>query len=80
LAQACGLSLSIGHGLCGVIQNAAEAHLAATVDYFKEPGEMVGFARMEKDFGSGLEVVDGQIAVPDSPGLGVNVDIEALNR
>lgn len=78
LADACGLSMSVGHGLCGSLQNSGELHLAATVGNLKSPGEMVGFTRMKEDFGSGLVVTDGQLAVPDTPGLGIKVDLSLL--
>jgi L-Ala-D/L-Glu epimerase len=78
VAQNSGLSISVGHGLAGVIQNAAELHFAATLKYFKSPGEMVGFVRMEKDIGTGLEVRRGQISLPELPGLGVNIDLSEL--
>ena len=78
LAQASGLSLNVGHGLAGVIQNASELHFAASLECLKLPGEMVGFVRMKKDVGEGLEVRQGEISVPDAPGLGVSVDLSAL--
>jgi L-alanine-DL-glutamate epimerase-like enolase superfamily enzyme len=79
VAENLGLSISVGHGLASVIQNAAELHFAATLKYFKMPGEMIGFARMEKDVGSGLEVRGGEIQLPEAPGLGINVDVSALD-
>ena len=78
LAQAAGLSIVVGHGLAGVIQNAAEAHFAATLKNLRLPGEMVGFANMAKDVGTGLELRGGELPVPEAPGLGVNVDVSAL--
>jgi L-alanine-DL-glutamate epimerase-like enolase superfamily enzyme len=52
--------------------NAHAIHLAAAlpgVDYACEVGE---FARMYGDPFGGIEVVDGVLSVPDSPGCGVN--------
>ena len=51
--------------------NAHAIHLAAALpqmDYACELGE---FSRMYDDPFAGIEVVDGQLAVPDRPGCGV---------
>lgn len=78
VAQLVGLPLAIGHGIGGLIQNAAETHFASIVEYLKFPGEMVGFVRMESDFGTGLNIENGEIIVPETAGLGVSVDLSLL--
>jgi L-alanine-DL-glutamate epimerase-like enolase superfamily enzyme len=60
--------------------NAHAIHLAAAlpgVDYACELGE---FSRMFNDPFAGIEVVNGELAVPDGPGCGVEPAAQAHDR
>ena len=76
ITSACGIPLTVGHGIAGTIQNAAELHLASVLDYWKPPGEMVGFLRLESDPATGLICQNGMLQVPEDPGLGVKIDLQ----
>ncbi len=78
ICQTAGVPITVGHGFAGSIQNAAEAHLAATLTHLKLPGEMNGFYRIEEDVADGLTIQDGDLLIPTGPGLGVELREEAL--
>ncbi len=81
ICEAAGVPLVIGHGIAGGVQNAAEAHLAASLPNWKPPGEMNGFLKLARDVTAPLEFSGGTLKVPDAPGLGVTLErseLEAL--
>lgn len=80
IAEAAGLSISVGNGLAGIIQNAAELHFAATLNFLRLPGEMVGFIHMRSDIGKGLQLIGDEVIVPEAAGLGIDLDIRTLGR
>lgn len=73
LCEAAGMALVVGHGIAGVVQNAAEAHLAASLPHWKPPGEMNGYLKMAKDIGSPIRFEGGAMVLDDAPGLGVKL-------
>jgi galactonate dehydratase len=70
------------HNVGGVISTAANVHLAATTVNFKIQEHFNDFADpYVKDCVPGLpDVVDGYFALPDTPGLGVELNHEQLAR
>jgi galactonate dehydratase len=68
------------HNVGGAVSTAANLHLAATTVNFKIQEYFNDFAdRYVNDCVPGLpEVVDGYFALPDAPGLGVELDHEKL--
>lgn len=79
LCEAAGVSVVVGHGIAGVVQNAAELHFAASLPNLRGPGEMVGFLKLAADVARPpLEFADGQLSVPSGPGLGVEADDAAI--
>ena len=69
------------HNICGPIGTVASCHVCAAVPNFLA----LEFHHLDNEVWSGLTVErdlirDGQIAVPDEPGLGVRVDEEAVRR
>jgi L-alanine-DL-glutamate epimerase-like enolase superfamily enzyme len=55
------------------VQNAVEAHLAASLPNWKPPGEMNGYLKMAKDIGSPIRFENGALKLDATPGLGVNL-------
>ncbi|HSM41393.1 MAG TPA: enolase C-terminal domain-like protein, partial [Afifellaceae bacterium] len=80
LCEAAGMALVVGHGIAGAVQNAAEAHLAASLPNWKEPGEMNGYLKLSGDMAGGLPFADGNVVLNDGPGLGVEPDRDALRE
>jgi len=81
ICQAAAMPITVGNGIAGHVVNAAEAHLAFTLPNLKLPGEMTGFLRLVDDVASGdLTVRDGDLLVPEAPGLGVCLDAARLER
>lgn len=66
-----GVSVRMGAHVGSQLLNAAALELAVVVDNLSEPSELAEFARLDGDPISGLSIRDGQMHVPDSPGLGV---------
>ncbi len=79
--QSAGIPMTVGNGLAGGIQNAAEAHFAFSVPNLKLPGEMNGFLRLTEDaLTSPFRTEGGDLLLPEGPGLGVDVDVARLAR
>ena len=68
------------HNVGGPVLTAANLHLAATTPNFKIQEHFNDFADSAiKGVAPGLpEVVDGYFALPEAPGLGVELDLDAL--
>jgi muconate cycloisomerase len=63
------------------IATAAGAQLAASLPELAFPSYLVGPLKYREDVvQEPLVVTDGQIAVPQRPGLGIEVDVDALRR
>ena len=73
----------VPHVCAGPISLAANLHLAATVPAIRLIEYPPSLAEAWSTFGAGIElgpnaIVDGKLAVPDGPGLGVELDEDAL--
>jgi len=81
LASAAGLHVVIGHGFGLTLSTLAEATLAATSDDVLPGCEAVGPLKMSADVvAHPLDLTHGTLKLPDAPGLGVTVDVDALAR
>jgi muconate cycloisomerase len=70
----------LGSGLTEAgIGLAASIHLYSTLELLLAP-ELNGPKFLEDLFVTGLEIKDNIVRVPDSPGLGVQVNEEAIRR
>jgi muconate cycloisomerase len=80
-AAAAGLGVVIGHGFGLTLSTLAEATLAALSPAVLDGCEAVGPLKMAGDVVTAPAVLDrGVIALPDTPGLGADVDRDALAR
>ncbi|MFH1568585.1 MAG: enolase C-terminal domain-like protein, partial [Gemmatimonadota bacterium] len=81
LAQVAGLPVWRGSGLDLGILDASYAHVCAAVPACTLGSDIVGnFLREDDLILAPLEYADGHVRVPSGPGLGVELDIEALER
>lgn len=79
ILQSAGIPITVGNGLAGGIQNAAEAHFAFSIPNLKLPGEMNGFLRLTEDaLDAEFRVEGADLLAPTKPGLGVEVDMAKL--
>ena len=75
------MPLVVGHGIAGVVQNVAEAHLAASLPGWKPPGEMNGYLKLTRDVAeSPMTFAGGALGLKPAPGLGVSLDHKALQE
>jgi L-alanine-DL-glutamate epimerase-like enolase superfamily enzyme len=80
-AAAAGLGVVIGHGFGLTLSTLAEATVAALHPAVLDGCEAVGPLKMAGDVVTAPAVLDhGVITVPDTPGLGAEVDRDALAR
>ena len=85
----CGLAAERGrivvpHGWKTGITVAATAHLAAVVEhmpFFEFVPQQVAESALRRELVTDeLELVDGRLALPERPGLGIELNREALER
>lgn len=76
------LPVVVGQGsACTPILSAAEMHLHASLSNAQAGGEMTGFVRLgEQNMFSSIPVVNGRASLSSSPGLGIHVDKNTLER
>jgi muconate cycloisomerase len=80
-AAAAGLGVVVGHGFGLTLSTLAEATVAAVSPAVLEGCEAVGPLKMAGDVVTAPVVLDhGVIALPDTPGLGADIDRDALAR
>jgi muconate cycloisomerase len=80
-AAAAGLGVVIGHGFGLTLSTLAEASVAAVSPAVLDGCEAVGPLKMAGDVVTAPAVLDGGVLVlPDTPGLGADVDPDALAR
>jgi muconate cycloisomerase len=80
-AAAAGLGVVVGHGFGLTLSTLAEATVAAVSPAVLDGCEAVGPLKMAGDVVTAPAVLDhGVITLPDTPGLGAEVDREALAR
>jgi L-alanine-DL-glutamate epimerase-like enolase superfamily enzyme len=76
LALKMGIDVYLGQMDQGRLGCAATAHIASTIS--ARAYELWGFQNVVNDFSRGLEVQDGGVALSESSGLGLNVDLTRL--
>lgn len=82
-AEENGIFCVVGHGFATPVSCVAEAHLAATLPNYYGPGEMTGPLKLpdlDALLDPPLDLRRGKMIVPSGPGLGVNVNIDMVNR
>jgi len=80
IAQAGGIYASLGGGPSLGIRVAAMLQLAAATPAFSSCNECAYLQLQDDLFSEPLEIVDGMIAVPQGPGLGVEIDRGKIER
>jgi L-alanine-DL-glutamate epimerase-like enolase superfamily enzyme len=71
ICESAGMPIIVGHGIAGSIQNAAEAHLAASLSNWKAPGEMNGYLKLADDIATPIPFEDGALKLGADAGLGL---------
>ncbi|HAA91227.1 MAG: hypothetical protein CMM48_13355 [Rhodospirillaceae bacterium] len=75
VCDASGTGLVIGQGLCSSVEAAAEAQVACAFEHVCDVAEMVGPAKLKDDLTpTPISLAGGTLALPDGPGLGVELD------
>lgn len=81
IARVSGLKVMVGSVLELGIATAGGLHLAASLPELPYPSYLVGPLKYEQDIVEpAISVKDGQIELPDGPGLGIEVDETILGR
>lgn len=81
IAEAAGIKLVIGQGICSSLEAAAEAHLACAYPHVYPVAEMVGPTKLKGDLiEPGLDLHSGYLDLPEGPGLGVELSLNALKK
>lgn len=81
IAEAAGIKLVIGQGICSSLEAAAEAHMACAYPHVHPVAEMVGPTKLSGDLVEpGLDLSTGWLDLPMGPGLGVELSLPALAR
>jgi len=81
VAEAAGIKLVIGQGMCSSIEAAAEAQLACAYPHVCEVAEMVGPTKLRDDLAKpGLDLGRGYLDLPSGAGIGIEVSLAALNK
>ena len=76
-----GMEIVIGHGFGLTPMTIAEIYLASTSKNVLSAIESVGPYKMIDDIVNlPLEIDSGKIAVPNSPGLGVSIDMDKIEK
>lgn len=73
--EAAGLACHVGGTATTRLVEAAQAHFISATPGILVPAEIAEFEELEGDLVEGCEVIDGAIAVPQGPGLGVNLTL-----
>jgi L-alanine-DL-glutamate epimerase-like enolase superfamily enzyme len=71
LCEAANLHARIGMAGASRLCAAADMHVIASTPNISYACELAEFTRMESDPAEGLEIVNGEISVPEAPGIGV---------
>ena len=81
IAEAAGIKLVIGQGICSSLEAAAEAHLACAYPHVYPVAEMVGPAKLQGDLVTpAFDLKSGYLDLPRGAGLGVELSEEALRK
>jgi muconate cycloisomerase len=73
--ESMGLACHVGGTATTRLVEAAQAHFISATPGIIMPAEIAEFEELEGDLVEGFRVVDGAIAVPKGPGLGVSLTI-----
>lgn len=80
VAETCGLDPAVGGRAPLGLGLAASVHLAAATPALATASETAHFGLRGDILATRLEIIDGMLAVPEGPGLGVEVDRVRLER
>ena len=81
VAEAAGLRVVLGHGFGLWVSTLAEVHVAAAAPAIIDGCEAVGPLKMAGEVVvNPPDIVDGSVRVPETPGLGVQLDEDRLAR
>lgn len=81
IAEAAGIKLVIGQGICSSIEAAAEAQLACAYPHVYPVAEMVGPAKLRDDLADpALDLRSGFLDLPAGHGIGVDLSEELLKK
>lgn len=81
VAEAAGLRVVLGHGFGLWVSTLAEVHVAAATPAIIDGCEAVGPLKMAGEVVvNPPDIVDGSVRVPETPGLGVQMDEDLLAR
>jgi L-alanine-DL-glutamate epimerase-like enolase superfamily enzyme len=72
-ANNCGTHIATTPG--SQIMEAGQLHFAASTPSMFGGAELAEFAALQEDPGQGLEIINGRLAVPMGPGLGISIDL-----
>ena len=72
-ANNCGTHIATTPG--SQIMEAGQLHFAASTPSMFGGAELAEFAALQEDPGQGLKIIDGRLAVPLGPGLGIDIDL-----
>jgi muconate cycloisomerase len=81
VAEPAGIGGYVGGALDGAISGRAGLHLAASSPIISWGCEMGGFFLLEEDLGKEpIEFADGALVVPNTPGLGGDLNLEKVAK
>ncbi|MEL7567847.1 MAG: enolase C-terminal domain-like protein [Dehalobacterium sp.] len=81
LAEAAGIPIILGQGICTSVESFAEIHLACSYNNVVPLCEMVGPTKLKSDIAEdGLTISQGKVQVPKGPGLGLTVKEELWSK
>jgi L-alanine-DL-glutamate epimerase-like enolase superfamily enzyme len=81
IAEAAGVRIIIGQGICSSLEAAGEVQLACAYPHVYEVGEMTGPSKLKGDLTNvPIDVGGGSVDLPKGPGLGVELSEENLLR
>ena len=81
IAEAAGMPATLGHSSSLTIGVLAEVHLGASAPNLLSPCEFVGLLKCVDDVvRTPLDLTKVKVSVPDSPGLGVDVDPDKIRK
>lgn len=81
IAEAAGIKLVIGQGICSSIEAAAEAQLACAYPHVYPVAEMVGPTKLKGDLAEpGLDLGGGYLELLEGPGIGLELSGTLLKK
>lgn len=81
IAEAAGLKVVIGQGICSSVEAAAEAQLACAYPHVHPVAEMVGPTKLLGDLAlDPLDLHTGRLTLPKGAGIGVSLSDELLQK